>query len=86
MSEIDFSAEEKTVLVERLRGWFDTELDRELGQFPAELLLEFLTRELGPCWYNLGLIDARAAFELRLDEIGETIHELEKATPFDRGA
>lgn len=86
MSEIAFDKEGRAVLVERLRRWFGSELDQELGEFPAGFLLDFLTEELGPCWYNLGLLDARAAFELRMDSIGEAVHELEKPTPFDRGA
>ncbi|MEJ2200879.1 MAG: DUF2164 domain-containing protein [Desulfuromonadaceae bacterium] len=76
--DIRFSAEETALLVAKLQKYFAEELDRELGRFEAEFLLDFLTREMGACFYNRGLQDARAVLEKRLEELGEAIDLLEK--------
>ena len=78
MSAIEFSKEEKQQLLDKLRDYFETELNQELGQFDAEFLLDFLGRELGPFFYNRGLYDAQAAMQSRIDTIMDAIYELEK--------
>lgn len=78
MSEIQFSKEQKAELVAKLRAYFDSELNQELGQFDAEFLLDFLARELGPRYYNRGLHDAQALLQSRIDDVMEAIYEIEK--------
>ena len=39
---IEFSDEEKDVLVQKIKTYFEGELDQELGQFEAEFVLKFL--------------------------------------------
>ena len=84
MSEIRLDGESRALAVAALREWLDVELDRQIGDFQAELLVDFAAETLGSLWYNRGLMDARAAFERRVEEIGETIHELERPLPFER--
>lgn len=81
MSDIEFSKEEKEDILRRLREYFDDELDRELGGFEAQFLLDFLIQTLGPYFYNRGLLDARAVFERRLESVMEAIYEIEKPLP-----
>ena len=78
MTDIIFSRDEKQLLVEKIRRYFEQELNQELGQFDAEFLLDFLSRELGPHYYNRGLLDAQAILQSRLDTILEGIDELSK--------
>jgi len=78
MTDITFSRDEKQLLVEKIRRYFEQELNQELGQFDAEFLLDFLSRELGPHYYNRGLLDAQAILQSRLDTILEGIDELTK--------
>lgn len=77
MLKIEFTAAERETLVRKIQLYFHEELDQELGQFPAEFLLEFFTEEIGPYFYNRGLFDAQAVLEKRMDSIGEAIDELE---------
>ncbi len=62
-----------------LKAYFSDELDRELGQFEAEFLLDFIGRELGAYFYNRGLYDAQALLAGRIDELGDAILELEQS-------
>jgi uncharacterized protein (DUF2164 family) len=80
MSDIEFSKEEKQRLIAKLRDYFASELNQELGQFDAEFLLDFLGKELGPSFYNRGLHDAQAIMQSRIDAVMESIYEIEKPT------
>ena len=75
---IAFSREEIAALTPKLQAWFRDEYDMDLGALPAEMLIDFLARELGPAFYNRALYDAQAVLAAKLDEIGETILSLEK--------
>lgn len=77
MQKIDLDAAERESLVRKIQLYFSEELDQEIGQFPAEFLLEFFTKEIGPYFYNRGIFDAQAVLQKRMDSIAEAIDELE---------
>lgn len=80
MAEIKFSDEEKHAIGLKVQRYFESELDLEIGQFDAEFLLDFFAKEIGEYFYNRGLYDAQAVLEKKIEEIGEAILQLEKAT------
>jgi uncharacterized protein (DUF2164 family) len=84
MSIIEFTKEEKEVIVKKIKLYFTQELDQEIGQFDAQFLLDFFSEEVGSYFYNRGLYDAQSILEKRLDDISEAIYELEKVTEFKR--
>ncbi|MFK8075067.1 MAG: DUF2164 domain-containing protein [Granulosicoccus sp.] len=81
---IKFSKDETEILTRKIQLYFNEELDQDIGQFPAQFLLEFFTEEVGPYFYNRGLTDAQAVLEARVDSITEALYELEKPTEFTR--
>lgn len=48
-----------------LQEYFRDNLDDEIGDLKAGLLLDFILSELGPSIYNQAIADARAFFEER---------------------
>lgn len=80
MSTIDFTSNEKEAMVQKLQAYFQQELDQDLGQFDAEFLLDFVSKELGAYYYNRGLHDARAVLENKLSAIDEDLYAIEKET------
>ena len=84
MPEIEFSNEEKDVITKKIKQYFSEELDQEIGQFDAQFLLDFFSKEIGPFFYNRGLYDSKAILEKRIEEITEAIYDLEKVTDFCR--
>jgi len=80
--QIEFTKEEKELLVQKLKHYFTNELDQEIGQFDTEFLLEFFGKELGVYYYNRGLIEAQDIFKSRVDSITDSIYELEVPTEF----
>ena len=84
MSDIKFSKEEKEVIVRKIQLYFREELDKEIGSFDAEFLLDFFSEEVGAYYYNRGLIDAQAVLDKKVEDISEAFYELEKPTEFAR--
>jgi len=81
---IKFTKEETEFLTRKVQHYFNDELDQQIGQFPAQFLLEFFSEEIGPYFYNKALLDAQAALESRIDTVSEAIYALEKPTEFSR--
>lgn len=84
MSKIEFSKEEKELIISKIQHYFSEELDQEIGRFDAESFLDFLSKELGPYFYNRGLFDAQSVVKERLESINDAIYEIEKPTDFIR--
>ena len=82
MSDIEFTSDEKRILVHRIQDHFHHELSEEIGQFDAEFLLEFFSKEIGGYHYNKGLKDARILLEQNAQDISQTFYEMEKPTEF----
>ena len=78
MKPIRFSREETVHLVGKLREYFRDELDLELRDLPAEMLIDFLAREIGPAFYNRALYDAQAVVTRKAEDIAEAIAGLER--------
>ncbi|KQW79823.1 DUF2164 domain-containing protein [Brevundimonas sp. Root1279] len=79
MKPIAFSREETAAITGRLQTYFRDELELDLGALPAEMLLDFLGREIGPFFYNRGLYDAQAVVAAKAEDISEAIAGLERS-------
>ena len=82
MSAIEFSDGEKEIIIDKVKSYFESELGQEIGQFDAEFLLEFFSKEIGTFFYNRGLYDAQTILEQRFDSITQAIYEIEVPTKF----
>lgn len=78
MKPLRLEKDDRADVVKRIRDYFVTELDSEIGVIPAELLLNFFTDHIGPYYYNEGLKDAQAVFAQGLDDVNEKIYGLEQ--------
>ena len=56
----------------------EQELDIELGQFDAEFLLDFVSKEMGATFYNQGIYDAQALLQSKIETLSDAFYELEK--------
>ena len=84
MSEIKFSKEEKSILVDKLQSYFDQELGQEVGQFDCEFFLDFISMEIGSYYYNRGLSDAQSIITSKIEDISDAFYEIEKPTSFQK--
>jgi len=81
---LKFNAEEKAQIATRVKSYFREELDQEIGTFDAEFLLDFFAEEIGVYFYNRGLYDAQAIFSQKVEELTDSIYELEQPTEFSK--
>jgi uncharacterized protein (DUF2164 family) len=52
-----------------LQQYFAANMDEDIGDLKAGLLLDFVLSELGPSVYNQAIADARAFFEERSSDL-----------------
>ena len=84
MSKINFDTEQKKRIVQKIQLYFNDELDQEIGSFDAEFLLDFFSDNIGPLYYNQGLLDAETVINKKLEDISEALYEIEKPTELTR--
>ena len=70
----------KVEVVAKLQKYFEDKLHQGIGSFDAEFLLDFFSKEVGGYYYNQGLADALRSFEIKMEDVGESIYLLEKET------
>lgn len=80
MAEIKLDDSVKVAVVAKLQKYFEDELQQEIGSFDAEFLLDFFSKEVGGFYYNQGLADALKSFESKMEDVGESVYQLEKET------
>ena len=78
MRVIEFSKEEKAVMVQKIKIYFCEELNQDIGNFDAEFLIDFFASEMGGFFYNRGLYDAEAMIVEKVSEISDLLLQLEK--------
>jgi len=80
MALFTFSKPEKEAISQKIQEYFQEELDQEIGNLQAGLLLNFIAEEVGPFFYNKGVRDSQVALSKRIDELTEAIDALQKPT------
>jgi len=78
VTNIEFTHRQKEHIVRKIKLYFQKELDEEIGQFDAEFLLEFFTKEIGGHFYNRGLQDAQGVMESQMDSLKEALYVMEE--------
>ena len=78
MKPIAFTKEERLAATAKLRDYFRQELDQDLAQLPAEMLLDFIGRELAGAFYNRGVSDAQQVVRAKAEDIVEALYGLER--------
>jgi len=62
----------------RLRAYLRDEMDVEVGQLPAEMLAEFIGRDIGRLFYNRGLRDAETVVRQKVEDVADALYGLER--------
>lgn len=67
--DVTISDEARKRAVASIKRYVAEELDQEIGDLKAGLLLDYFLGELGPTVYNRAIADARAYFEERAADL-----------------
>ncbi|MYM62503.1 DUF2164 domain-containing protein [Pseudomaricurvus sp. HS19] len=78
MDKIEFSREEREIMIQKVKFYFREEMHQEIGNFDAEFLIDFFAGEMGGFFYNRGLYDAETMISEKVSEISDLLLQLEK--------
>ncbi|WP_022962484.1 DUF2164 domain-containing protein [Halopseudomonas pelagia] len=78
MDKIEFSKDEKEIMIQKVKMYFREELNQDVGNFEAEFLIDFFAEEMGGFFYNRGLYDAETMISEKVSEISDLLLQLEK--------
>ncbi|WP_110656560.1 DUF2164 domain-containing protein [Salinicola halimionae] len=78
MGKIEFSKKEKEIMTQKVKKYFQDELNENIGNFDAEFLIDFFAEEMGGFFYNRGLYDAETMIAEKVSEISDQLLQLEK--------
>ena len=60
-----------------IRRYFAENMEEEVGDLKADLLLDFFLKEIGPSIYNHAIADAQAYFQEKTADLDGTCHQPE---------
>ena len=72
--KFEFNSDEKRNMITSIQNYFEKERDEEIGNLAADMILDFISNEIGVYFYNKGLKDAH---DYIVDK-AEDIYGLEK--------
>ncbi|WP_312783952.1 DUF2164 domain-containing protein [Brevundimonas sp.] len=75
---IQFTKDERVAIGGRIRDFFAKELDQDISQLQAEMVLEFFGNQIGGWFYNRGLADAQAVVTAKAEDIADAIYALQR--------
>ncbi|GLO63720.1 hypothetical protein MACH09_42280 [Vibrio sp. MACH09] len=78
MSEMSFTSKQRQDILLELQRFFEDELDMELGQFDADFLFDFVSKKMGPVFYNQGVRDAQKVIDAKILDISDELYQIEK--------
>jgi uncharacterized protein (DUF2164 family) len=72
---IELSKQDIEQIVPSIRKYFKEELEQEISEMRAKLLLNYFLKEIAPFAYNKGVSDAEAFMRARVEDLSGTCFE-----------
>jgi len=72
---IKLTPQESEEVIHSLKKYCSSELDLELSELKAKLLLDYLQQEIAPLAYNQGVRDAEEYFRARVEDLPGIVFE-----------
>lgn len=69
MASVELDKEIKLDLLDKIKVFFSNELEQEISDFKASILLEFVLNSIGPQIYNQAISDAYALMSERIEDL-----------------
>jgi uncharacterized protein (DUF2164 family) len=74
---ITISDDARKRAIASIRRYFEENLESEIGDLKAALVLDYMLAEHGPTIYNQAIADSRAFFEERIADLGAICYHVE---------
>jgi uncharacterized protein (DUF2164 family) len=75
---IKMSKEEKEEIIERIQTFHYEQHGEEIGMIGAENLFEFFMKELGPYFYNKGVMDSKEVLMDKMLQLEDDLFALKR--------
>ena len=72
---IELTDQEREEATHSLKKFFADEMDENLGDLRARLLLDYVLKDLAPLGYNRGVRDAEEFFRKQIEDLSATCFE-----------
>ncbi len=72
---IKCSKAEKASAIRSIQRFFEEEMETDIGELQADLVLEFFSKELAPLAYNKGINDAKHFLMIKAEDLEATCFE-----------
>lgn len=66
---IELTIEQKKQAVKEIREYFATEREEEIGDLAGTMILEFITKKIGPYFYNQAITDVQEYMNEKVDDL-----------------
>lgn len=76
---IELKSDIRQTLVESIQRFFSEDMDEEVGDLKANLVLNFCLREIGPSIYNQAISDAQTQMYAKIEDLEGSCWEPEFA-------
>ena len=77
MKPIELPKDTEERLIESIKRYLDDQLELDVGDLQASLLLDFCVREIGPSIYNQAILDAQAWVQDRVADLDSSCYRPE---------
>ncbi|PLY04541.1 MAG: DUF2164 domain-containing protein [Desulfuromonas sp.] len=77
--KIELSKDQMRLAISETQSYFRNELDAEIGDLKAEMIVEFFIAMLGPKIYNQAIDDSGAFIRDKLSELESILYAPDKA-------
>ena len=74
---IKLPEDKQSRIIESIKRYFLENLEDEIGDLKASLLLDYVVHEIGPVMYNQAILDAQAFMADKLDDLESSCYEPE---------
>jgi len=69
--------DKKVQLIESIKHYFEENLESEIGDLKASLLLDYFIKEIGPSIYNQAILDAQTVMTDKVNDLDSSCYEPE---------
>ena len=74
---IQLDSQTEEYLLGSIKRFFASELEEEIGDLKARIVLDFFMREMGPSAYNQAIADAQSSLERAVSDLSGARYEPE---------
>lgn len=74
---ITLTKEKEKQVIGSIRKYFEENMEDEIGDLKAALLLEFVLKEIGPTIYNQAILDAQAVITEKVNDLENSCYQPE---------